>query len=129
MQFDECVWFVFTTFHSVAFGECTLISDGARVIGGFISFYGYFFQMLSFAVILLSQLGGAKKPTLLSVPARMCIILWPSFLLFVAVVVALGLGSTPYIASGDQVLSLKDGVFWVVCCLWKYVRGYHTREQ
>ncbi len=54
MHFDECIWFVFTTFHSVAFGECTLISDGARVIGCFISFYGYFFQMLSFAVILLS---------------------------------------------------------------------------
>ncbi len=66
MHFDECIWFVFTTFHSVAFGECVLNSDGARVIGCIISFYGYFFQMLSFAVILLSQLGGAKKPTLLS---------------------------------------------------------------
>jgi hypothetical protein len=116
MHFDECMWFVFTTFHSVAFGECLLKSDAARVIGCLISFYGYFFQVLSFAVILLSQLGGARQPTFLSVPVRMCAILWPSFLLFVAIIVALGLGSTPFINPGmGMQASPKDGVYFGWC--------------
>ncbi len=108
----------------VAFGECLLNFDGARVIGCYISFYGYFFQMLSFAVILLSQLGEAKKPTLLSVPVRMCVILWPSFLLFVAIVIALGLGATPFLNERDgastrhcAMIVENQTLFLVICRL------------
>ena len=112
MLFDECVWFVFSTFHSIAFGECTLISDGARFIGCIISFYGYFFQELSFCVILLTQLGGVRAPTVLSVPMRMCSMLWPSFLLYVVVVLSLGMGCTPFLNPGSTV---KDGLYFGWC--------------
>jgi hypothetical protein len=116
MRFDECVCFVFTTFHSVAFGDFILNSDGARVIGGFISFYGYFFQMHSFAVILLSQLGGTCKLTILSVSVRMIVILWPSFLLFAAVVIAVGFATTPFLSNRPEgATTLKDGAYFGWC--------------
>ena len=115
MSYDECVWFVFTTFHSVAFGECILLSDGARFIGCFISLYGYFFQELSFCVILLSQLGGVRAPTVLSVPMRMCSMLWPSFLLYVVAVLSLGMGCTPFLNSGNGSAGIRDGLYFGWC--------------
>ncbi len=58
----------------------------------------------------------SERPTLLSVLVHMCAVLWASFPLFAALVVALGLGSTPHLNTA------KDGVYfgWCVLISWTY---------
>ncbi len=66
-------------------------------------------------MIPLSQLGGGRSPTLLSMLAHnMCAVLWPSFLLFVALVVALGLGSMPHLntAKGGLYFGWRGLISW-----------------
>jgi hypothetical protein len=116
---DECGWFVITTVHGIGFGEFMPRSFFGRVIAMLCISGGYWFPMFMMSIVLLSQLAGEKTPSLLSVIYRMVCAVWPSYAVFIAIILVLGSQAGPYVSSdrgfGWNVYDTGGYWFWQVC--------------
>jgi len=110
---DECFWFVFTTMHGIGFGEFMARGVAGRLIAMFCCAIGYWFTVFMMSIIMLSQLPGEKAPTLYSVTARMVSALWPSYSVFLALVLAVGAVVGPYVSKDHEGLNeWPTGMYW-----------------
>jgi len=110
---DECFWFVFTTMHGIGFGEYSARGVAGRMIAMFCCTVGYWFTIFMMGIIMMSQLPGEKTPTLCSVISRMFSALWPSYSVFLSIVLAVGSVVGPYVSkdhAGNNLYS--TGFYW-----------------
>jgi hypothetical protein len=94
---DECLWFVFTTMHGIAFGEFHPRYTPGHIIAMLCCVLGYWFPILLMSIVLLSQLPGEKAPTLGGTMYRMISAVWPSYVVFIFLILAFGSQCGPYI--------------------------------
>jgi hypothetical protein len=99
---DECFWFVFTTMHGIGFGEFNARGVTGRLIAMFCCTIGYWFTIFMMAIIMLSQLPGEKVPSLYGVVSRMFAALWPSYSVFLAIILAVGAVVGPYVSKDHE---------------------------
>jgi len=95
---DECFWFVTTTMHGIAFGEFMTRGTVGRLIAMLCCSLGYWFILFMMSIIMLSQLPGERAPRLYDVAQRMVTSLWPSYTVFLSVVVGCGCMLGPYLS-------------------------------
>jgi len=95
---DECWWFVFTTMHGTAFGEFIPRGFVGHIIACICCSLGYWFVIFLCCIVMFSQLPGEKTPTFWSTLTRMVSAVWPSYLVFCTIVVAVGAQCGPYIS-------------------------------
>jgi len=84
---DECFWYVFTTMHGIAFGEFIPQSTAGHWIAMLCCSIGYWFIIFLCCIVMLAQLPGEKVPTFYSTLCRMISAVWPSYLVFIALIV------------------------------------------
>jgi|Transcript_52995 hypothetical protein len=111
---DECFWFVITTIHGIGFGEFLPRSGVGRFVTMLCISCGYWFPLFMLAIVLLSQLAGEKMPTLQGVISRMVCAVWPSYAVFLAMVLTLGAQAGPYVSSdhGFGWQQFDTGIYW-----------------
>lgn len=116
---DECGWFVITTVHGIGFGEFMPRTGFGRFISMLCMAGGYWFPLFMMSIVLLSQLAGEKTPSLTSVITRMVCAVWPSYAVFLTIVLVLGSQAGPYVSSdhgfGWQLYDTGVYWFWQVC--------------
>jgi hypothetical protein len=112
---DECFWFVFNTVHSIGFGEFMPRSGFGRVAACVCISLGYWMPLFIVSIAMMSQLAGEKSPTLYGVVSRMLCAVWPSYLVFVFLVVAMGSQAGPHVSSdhGFGWQKYDTGIFWM----------------
>jgi len=94
---DECIWFVVTTVHGIGFGE--FVSHGpARWVSMVCISLGYWFQIFLCSIVMLSQLPGERIPSLYGATARIVSAVWPSYLVFMLIMIAVGSTLEGYIS-------------------------------
>jgi hypothetical protein len=110
---DEIAWFVFTTIHCIPFGEFRAAGVAGRLITMFCASLGYLFAIYLMCIIMLSQLPGEKAPTLCSSVYRMMSALWPSYCVFLSVVLAIGSMVGHYLSRDHEGLNeWPSGMYW-----------------
>lgn len=110
---DECFWFVFTTMHGIGFGEFMARGVTGRLIAMFCCAIGYWFTIFMMSIIMLSQLPGEKAPSLYSVTTRMVTALWPSYSVFLSVVLAVGSVVGPFVSKDHEGRNeWPTGMYW-----------------
>lgn len=115
---DECLWFVFTTMHSVAMNDFMPYDVYGRVIGMFLTAFSYWFVIYMMAIVMLNQLPGEKPLGASGVAERLVMAVWPSYLVILIATVGVGCTLGPYLSddpNGDNYVS--TGVYW----LWTIV--------
>jgi hypothetical protein len=112
---DECFWFVFTTVHSIGFGEFMPRSGFGRVAQCLCISLGYWMPLFLLSIVTLSQLAGERTPSLYGVVSRMACAVWPSYSVFIFLVVAMGSQAGPYVSSdrGYGWNVFDTGIFWM----------------
>lgn len=112
---DECFWFVFTTVHGIGFGEFMARSGFGRLVACLCVSLGYWMPLFLLSIIMLSQLAGEKTPTLPGVVSRMACAVWPSYSVFLLLVVAMGSQAGPYVSTdhGYGWQKYDTGIFWM----------------
>lgn len=110
---DECIWYVFTTMHGIGFGEFMARGAAGRLIAMFCCAIGYWFTIFMMSIIMMSQLPGEKAPSLRGATCRMFHALWPSYSVFLAIVLAIGSVVGPYVSHDHQGLNgWPTGMYW-----------------
>lgn len=112
---DECFWFVFTSMHGIAFGEFMPRGCPGRIIALTCNAVGYWFVIFMCSIVMLSQLPGEKTPTVYGALSRMINAVWPSYLVFVALILMIGSQCGPYVSS-DYGYGRNDhwtGIYWM----------------
>jgi len=121
---DECFWFVFTTMHGIGFGEFMARGAAGRLIAMFCCAIGYWFTIFMMSIIMFSQLPGEKAPTLYSVTSRMVGALWPSYSVFLALVLSVGAVVGPYVSKDSQ--GYGSGNEWPTGMYWAWTVVHRT---
>jgi hypothetical protein len=110
---DECFWFIMTTMHGIPFGEFFGRGCPGRIIAMCCCSIGYLFVIFTMTLIMFSQLPGEKAPSLYSVGSRMVSALWPSYSVFMAIVLAIGSLVGPYVSNDhDGLNNYGTGMYW-----------------
>lgn len=110
---DECFWFIMTTMHGIPFGEFFGRGCPGRIIAMCCCSIGYLFVIFMMTLIMFSQLPGEKAPSLYSVGSRMVSALWPSYSVFMAIVLAIGSMVGPYVSNDhDGKNNYGTGMYW-----------------
>jgi hypothetical protein len=116
---DECGWFVITTVHGIGFGEFLPRTAIGRIVASICITGGYWFPIFMMSIVMLSQLAGEKVPSLSGVICRMICAVWPSYAVFVTVVLMLGSQAGDDVSSdhgfGWQKWDTGIYWFWQVC--------------
>jgi len=118
---DECFWYVFTTMHGINFGEFMARGVAGRLIAMFCCAIGYWFTIFMMSIVMISQLPGEKAPSLLGLTSRMVQALWPSYSVFLAVVLAVGSVVGPYISK-----DYEGGNKWPTGMYWAWTVVHRT---
>jgi hypothetical protein len=118
---DECLWFVFTTMHGVAFNDFNAHDVGGRLISMFISAFSYWFPIYMMSIIVLSQLPGEKAIGAFGVAERVFFAVLPSYTLLILATCAVGAMMGPYISDDEAGVATGNewpsGIYW----LWTVV--------
>merc|ERR1719272_940246 len=110
---DECIWFVFTTVHGIAFGEFNARGVASRLIAMACVSIGYWFCIFLMCIVMLSNLPGEKVPSLYGVTARLVGAVWPSYLVFLAFTVSVGSLLGPYVSADPFGRNeWPTGIYW-----------------
>lgn len=111
---DECIWFVFTTVHGIGFGEFNARGVVSRLIAMACVSIGYWFTIFLLSVVMLSNLPGERTPSLCSVTARMVSAVWPSYLVFLFLIVVCGAQCGPYVSDDPFGYNgWPTGIYWL----------------
>jgi len=111
---DECFWFVFTTMHGIAFGEFMPRGAPGRIIAMGCCSMGYWFVIFMCCIVMFSQLPGEKTPSLYSTLSRMISAVWPSYIVFIAIICIVGAQCGPYVSNDrDGRNEWPTGIYWM----------------
>jgi len=96
---DECLWFVVTTVHGIAFNEFNARGVASRLIAMSCVSIGYWFIIFLLSIVMLSNLPGEKLPSLSGVMRRLVSAVWPSYMVFLFITVCVGSMVGPYVSN------------------------------
>jgi hypothetical protein len=124
---DECFWFTFMTLHGIGFGEFL----PRRTLGHFIAaltiMLSYWFMIFMAGIVLMSQLPGIKSPNLPTILSQMVNVVWPSYAVFVALIVIVGscmgpeISDAPYMPRSSN--NYGTGIYWMWCVMHRAPYG------
>jgi len=122
--FDECLWFVFMTLHGIGFGEFMPEDTPGHVIAMLTVTMSYWCMIFMAAIVMLSQLPGAKAPSLFNVVMQIVNIVWPSYLIFVGIIIAIGFVIGPYVSDAPSGYNdAATGIYWYWCVMHRAPYG------
>jgi len=111
---DECIWFVFTTVHGIGFGDTNARGFIGRLVAMTCVSLGYWLTIFLMCIIMLANLPGEKVPSLAGVMNRMVYAVWPSYLIFLFLLIVGGSMMGPYLS--DDSFGQNEwptGVYWM----------------
>eukprot|EP00933_Yihiella_yeosuensis_P023965 TRINITY_DN18596_c0_g1_i1.p1 TRINITY_DN18596_c0_g1~~TRINITY_DN18596_c0_g1_i1.p1 ORF type:complete len:260 (+),score=35.20 TRINITY_DN18596_c0_g1_i1:80-859(+) len=121
---DECLWFVFMTLHGIGFGEFMPRDTPGHMIAMLTISVGYLFMIFMMAIIMLSQLPGAKTPSLIGVVTQVASTVWPSYLVFILLIVGCGSFLGPYVSDAPSGFNdYATGIYWLWCVMHRAPYG------
>lgn len=121
---DECFWFEFTTFHGIGFGEFMPRHSAGHAIAMITIAMCYWFMIFMAAIVLLSQLPGAKTPSLCAVASQMASIVWPSYTVFILFIIGVGAFLGPYLSPAPSGYNdYATGIYWLWCVMHRAPYG------
>lgn len=113
---DECLWFVFCSMHSVGFGEFMPRGAPGRIIAMICCTMAYWISIFVMCIIMLAQLPGERTPTLFGAAERVFLACWPSYSVFVCIVLSVGATCGPYLSSDPYGPNESPtGMYWMWC--------------
>jgi hypothetical protein len=105
---------VFSTIHGIAFGEFQPRFTEGRIIAMVCVSLGYWFPIVLMAIVLLSQLPGEKCPTLFGTMLRLIEAVWPSYVLFMLIIIIVGSQMGPYVSKDHYGRNeWPSGIYWM----------------
>lgn len=112
---DECFWYIICTMHGIGYGDFMPRGSAGRIIGMCTISLGYWFVIFLCSIVMLSQLPGERSPGLMKTASHMISAVWPSYVVFVFVILVVGAQCGPYI-SEDRGYGRNDlwtGMYWI----------------